>query len=256
MRIVQFTDTHIIPNEGEVLHGVDSYLSLKKAFQDAMSLTPLPNLFLVSGDITEDGSVKSYKRFKRIFDDSNVPVYVVPGNHDDETKMKSVFENSIIHFKKNEIIDNWNFMFVNSRVPNKGYGRIRNSSLKEIENILADNPNRPTLVLLHHPPLSPCPSHGCKLENERPLLELLKKMSSTSIILSGHMHMEIARSEDNVSLLTAPSTFAYTNHPTPDQQDVDLDNFWKSHDLDIERQGYRVLDLDKSGKFETQVCWI
>ena len=40
---------------------------------------------LVSGDLSEDGSLESYHTFKEIIGRLEAPLYVIPGNHDVRT---------------------------------------------------------------------------------------------------------------------------------------------------------------------------
>jgi 3',5'-cyclic-AMP phosphodiesterase len=255
MRIVQFTDTHLIPDIGEKFHGVDTYLSLKKAFQVALALSPKPDAFFVTGDIAEDGSARTYERFKNIFASSTVPIFALAGNHDDPQAMSEVFANSNIQFVDEIALGDWFFVFVNSNVHHKSHGSVQAEDLLRIERAAKTHFAKWGLVSLHHPPCSPCPNHGCKLHNSDELLDLLSQLSKVKTVVSGHLHLEVDRVSRGIRMLTSPSTFALCKHPITEQQ-VRSENFWESHSLDQSKQGFRTIDLESNGTVSSKVHWI
>ena len=85
-------------------------------------------------------------------------------------------------------------------------------------------------------------------------MQILGNSSHPVTILSGHLHREIDETHDHIRLLTSPSTFAQCQHPI-EWQNVNLNDFWESHQMDMTRQGFRVLDLSEAGKFQTEIHW-
>lgn len=254
MRIVQFTDTHLLSKVEEKLYEVDTYFSLKKAFEKAMSLSEKPSAIIVTGDIAEDGYVTTYRRFQEIFENTKQPVFALPGNHDDLTSMKSVFRANNIRYVDHAVLDNWICIFANSVVPDESYGFIQKGELIRIKELATIHQDKQVVLLLHHPPNSPCPASGCKLKNADELENVLKDLTNLKIVVSGHLHIENAETLNDVRYLSTPSTFAHATHPRVDQK-VDFEDFWASHSLDRSKRGFRTLDLLPDGNFKTEVHW-
>jgi Icc protein len=254
MRIVQITDTHLIPHVGEKFLGVDTFLTLCKAVDKARSLKPQPDAFVVTGDIAEGGDAATYHRFREIFEEYPIAVFVVPGNHDDERVMAEVFRGSNIQTVDHAVIGECLCIFIDSHVHQKSHGFLNMASLQRVEALLKIHADMPAIISLHHPPFSPCPAPGCKLQGEDELMQILRTSSSPIAILSGHLHREIDETQGNIRLLTSPSTFAQCQHPI-DGQSVDLTDFWGSHQMDMTRHGFRVLDFSEADKFQTEIHW-
>ena len=91
--VIHISDTHILPdgylvakrlNTRQQLHTLVKYL-----IQHAPEYGPIDAIIL-SGDVSDDGSLESYSCFKEIMHGLNLPVYVVPGNHDLRENMLSL----------------------------------------------------------------------------------------------------------------------------------------------------------------------
>lgn len=253
--MIQFTDTHLLPEVGLTLYGEDTFIALHRAVNKAISLNPTPDVFVVTGDISEDGSIGSYLRFKSIFLNTDIPVFVTPGNHDDLNAMRIAFKESNVEIGSYSDWEHWNGIFVSSQVPRESYGNIDTIAFQQLEASLERSKDRPIIVALHHPPLSDCPSTGCKLQNENAFLRLLAKFKNVRLVLSGHLHQEIEKDYSHIKILTSPSTFAQGHHP-PISTTLDVEDFWASHSLDISKQGFRVVDLLASGEFKTEIIFV
>ncbi len=254
MRIVQFTDTHLVSDSGEKFLGVDTFLTLSLATEIAMSLTPLPKVMIVTGDIAERGDSATYSRFREIFEPLSVPVYVVPGNHDDDLVMKNIFHGSNIKSTDHVVINDHLFIFVDSHVKAKPHGFLSAETLANVENLLKTHADKPVVISMHHPVSSPCPALGCQLQNESELLQALKHTHQVVTLLSGHLHKAIDESMGSIRLLTTPSTFAQCEHPE-DGQYANLNSFWETHKMDTTRRGFRTLDFQDSSLFKTEIHW-
>lgn len=254
MRIVQFTDTHLVPEAGQELFGVDTYLTLKKCFFKAMSLPKPPDAIFITGDISDDGSEKSYQRLREIFSQTKLPVYLTPGNHDDPAAMSQAVRGSTLQSVDYTVLGNWISVFANTRIAGKSHGFLEKEELRKIEELLGQHPEKWGMLSLHHSSQSTCPSSGCRLNNAEEFMLTLARCRNLKVVLSGHLHVAIDEMKNGVRMLTTPSTFAHGNHPRK-EQNLDFENFWASHSLDKTRQGFRVVDLKPDGGLETQVHW-
>jgi 3',5'-cyclic-AMP phosphodiesterase len=255
LRLIQFTDTHLIAEQGATLHGVDTYLSLKLCLNKALGLPKPIDAIVVTGDIAEDGSEKSYSNFKEIFENLKVPVYVMPGNHDDITKMQKVFQGTNIAVKSHALLGNWLLILCNSQVLGQSHGLVSENELASMCSLISQHSEKWVSIALHHPIQFPCPSPGCKIQNEEVLAEILMNFKNVRFVISGHVHSEFKKQHSHICYLATPSTFALCHHSNA-RQDVDINDFWKSHALDQSKKGFRVLDLNTDGKFDSEVHWL
>lgn len=255
LRIVQLSDIHLTQSPGETLYGVDTGESLTAAIHSIQSLQPAPDLIVVTGDISEDGSVKSYQRFADCMVPLDCPVYVLPGNHDLPENMTSAFTDKLrISYQQAVTVRGWHLLFLDSHIPGEEFGQLDPSDLKQLRAQLQSAGDLPVLAALHHTPGKVCPSSGCQLHNPDALLNILKDAPNTEAVIAGHTHNDSDQTVNGVRILTCPSTFAYAQHAQP-EDNVDHEDFWAAHQLDISRQGYRIIDLNDANITATEIIW-
>jgi 3',5'-cyclic-AMP phosphodiesterase len=89
--IAQITDTHIRP-EGVLAYGrVDTAPYLARAVQHLLGLTPRPDVVLATVDLVDAGSAAEYERLRALLAPLPMPVYLIPGNHDDRDALVAAF---------------------------------------------------------------------------------------------------------------------------------------------------------------------
>src|SRR6202051_973147 len=82
MLICQLTDLHVRP-DGVAKQASDTNTLTERACRVAAAFTPLPDMVIITGDLTESGLEAEYANVSAILGRTlSVPVYVVPGNHD------------------------------------------------------------------------------------------------------------------------------------------------------------------------------
>ena len=158
--ILQISDTHILPEGPLVSNVLDTASSLEKLIIRINQLRVKHNdieCILVSGDISEDGSSDSYQRFKSIMSLLELPVYVIPGNHDARENMREAFIAENIFTKTGPL--NWhkkighiNLIGLDTLVEGQGGGYLIPESLEYLEKTLNNIKSEPTMLALHHPP--------------------------------------------------------------------------------------------------------
>ena len=85
--LVQLTDTHILP-PGELLYGhSDTAGHLRETVREIQQMNPLPDVVLITGDLVEHSDTACYNHFIDLISPLEMPVYVLPGNHDDPRTM-------------------------------------------------------------------------------------------------------------------------------------------------------------------------
>ena len=254
-RIVQLTDIHLLPEVGDRVLEIDSCESLNDIFSDVLSLNKSPELILVTGDLAEDGSIRSYKRLRDIFESTACSFFVVPGNHDDVDNIKESLVNETIKMQPATEIDGWVIAFVNSQAFGHDHGLIDQVELIQLESVLQKAKGKPCMVALHHSPTPECDYPGCQLNNAQEFLELLDRYPNVKVVIAGHTHCCTEVQHNKIKLLTTPSTFLHASHSKQGESE-DHNDFGKSHELDSSRRGYRIIDLFENGDFNSEVRWV
>ncbi len=64
--VAQITDTHLFAKDEQQMLGVRTHDSLQAVVAHLSLLRPLPNILLLTGDISQDETKESYQRLKDI----------------------------------------------------------------------------------------------------------------------------------------------------------------------------------------------
>ena len=92
--LVQITDTHIV-QRGTLLYGMaDTARHLAEAVTQINAMRPRPDLVLHTGDLVEHPGPRTYSHFRDLIAPLQVPIYLMPGNHDDPAIMAEFFGDS------------------------------------------------------------------------------------------------------------------------------------------------------------------
>lgn len=82
--LVQLSDLHIGGNEG----GLDPIPRLEAVIEAVRTLPNQPDAALISGDLTDDGAVEGYRVARGMLARLEMPLHVIPGNHDDRARLR------------------------------------------------------------------------------------------------------------------------------------------------------------------------
>lgn len=225
MWIAQISDTHL-RSEG-VLYGdaVDPAAALAAAVRQIAALDPLPDLVLHTGDVTEAGLVAEYALARRLLANLPAPLRAIPGNHDERTTFREAFQDvpGLPTAGPLNYVDRGagpvRVIALDVTVPGQHHGEVSRHSLSWLEAVLAEEPDRPTVLMLHQPPLR-CgvpylDSYRCL--DDGALAALLFRFSAVERVLCGHVHRTMLRRFGGTLLCTAPSTVtAIALRPRPD----------------------------------------
>ena len=254
LRVAQITDIHLQAEIGSKLFGVDTAATLGEVIVAIRKLSPVPDLVIVTGDLADDGSKATYRRLREILAAINLPVYVLAGNHDDIDKMHESLVGGNVYFESMLRLDEWAFMFVNSRVEGESFGWIDPHEQLQLVNNLNSVDDLPVLLSLHHSPMAICSSAGCQLKNAPDFTRLVDSFPGVKGVIGGHTHTAAEKKNSGHIQFTSPSSFAQILHDQP--QDINEgEGFWGTHRLKPASHGFRVLDLHPGGQISSELYW-
>ena len=213
-KIIQITDTHIVP-DGELAYGkVDTAAALAAAVETINRILPQidpVDLVVVTGDLTDFGSEEEYRRFRDIMAPLVVPYRAIPGNHDHRETMRAAFADQDWMPKDGPIdwieeLTDVVLVGLDTLVQGSSHGQLDEGSLAFLRESFASHPAKPFLIGLHHPPFT-TGIHGMDIRNllqSEPLRDLLRAHSGGVRLICGHVHRNIVTEWGGVICQIAP----------------------------------------------------
>lgn len=206
MRIIQISDCHLSGDSGEEYRGENSHENLKYLLKKIK--TYAPDLLLATGDLSEDGSLASYKALQTYLNALDIPLLALPGNHDDARLLAQFFPHSPVDNITVTDHGPWQIIRINSCLPGKPEGRVTEQALQQLEHVLQTEPGRPRLLALHHQPLpvnSPWIDKYRLFEPEA-LLARINQAPAVKAVVWGHVHQVFSSGMGSVAMLAGPSS--------------------------------------------------
>lgn len=211
MLIAQITDTHVI-EEGLLLFGrIDTNTMLESAVRAILEHRPAFDAVLVTGDLTNDGTPAQTQAFLRRIAPLPMPVHLIPGNHDDRAALRAALGGN--HLPLNERlcyaadIGPVRLIALDSLNQGRHDGHLGQEQLDWLDRTLAEEPDRPTLVMMHHPPFT----SGMRMMDRSPLIDadalarVIARHPQVERLLCGHLHRPTQRRFAGTIAMTAPS---------------------------------------------------
>jgi len=241
--IAQITDTHLYADPHGQLLGLNTRHCLKQVVDLALS-TQAPELVIASGDLAHDGSAQAYRHLHTCFSRLGVPIYCLPGNHDEAVVLRANSEGGRLLSNRSICIGGWLLLFLDSTVAGSDGGHLTEKELDELDTALASNPDLPALVCLHHQPVN----IGSRwldtmaVDNPEAFFGIIDRHPQVRAVIWGHVHQTFEQQRNGVRLLSAPSTCIQF---LPGSEEFAVDMI---------PPGYRWLELYPDGTFKTGVA--
>jgi len=244
IRLLQITDTHLFADEQGSLLGINTLHSYH-AVLDAISATQRTfDAIIATGDLSQDHSALSYRRFVDGIQRWQQPCFWLPGNHDFQPEMRSVLQSgSLSHCSQVLLGEHWQMVLLDSQVSGVPHGELSSEQLRLLDQHLSEYPRRHALVLLHHHPLEAGSTwlDQHKLVNRERFWQIMAAHPQAKAVVCGHIHQALNVRHQGVQVMASPSTCIQF---MPDSHDFALDN---------QNPGWRWLDLHSDGRIESQV---
>lgn len=214
MLIAQITDFHIKARGKVAYRVVDTAACLKAAVEAVAGLDPAPDIVVGTGDLTDFGRPEEYALLRELLAPLGRPVFLVPGNHDEREAMRNAFRGDGYLPRSGFLqytVEDYPIRLValDTVIPGESGGRLCDERLQWLDRTLAAAPERPTMIIMHHPPFATGIAHMDRigLEGAEHFAAVVARHPQVERVLCGHLHRSIqARFGRNAIASTAPST--------------------------------------------------
>lgn len=157
MLVAQITDLHISVPGGKTDERYRTAEHLARAVAHLNGLARRPDAVLVTGDLVDIGTPAEYARLRELLAPLTIPFHLIPGNHDHREHLRAAFADhaylprggflqyTIEHLPVR-------FIALDTHVPGEIGGTLCAERLDWLAARLAEQPERPTVLFMHHPP--------------------------------------------------------------------------------------------------------
>ncbi len=253
--LAQISDLHLKAG-GQLSYGVfDAADMLRACVSQLLTQKQLPDAVAITGDLTDLGKPEEYALLRKLIAPLEMPVYLIPGNHDRRDALRAAFpEHGYLRQSPGRICyaieaHALRIVALDTLVEGESGGDLDAPSLAWLDRTLAGAPGHATVVLMHHPPFRTYIGHLDKfgLRDPAPLAAVIERHPQVQAILCGHVHRPIHARFAGTVASTAPSAV----HQIP----VDLDTEAPSR-FAMEPPAYRVHAYSPESGLASHVAYI
>jgi 3',5'-cyclic AMP phosphodiesterase CpdA len=211
--IAQISDTHILAPGQLAYRRVDTAACLARAVQHLLRLVPPPDAVLATGDLVDGGQPDEYRHLRELLEPLAMPVYLIPGNHDDRDALARAFpdhgylpRDGFMQY----VLDQYPVRLIglDTLVPGTTGGAMCEARCAWLAEALARSPGRPTMLFMHHAPfrtgIERMDLHG--LDGIDRMAAVVERHPQIERIVCGHLHRPIQVRWSGTVVMTAPST--------------------------------------------------
>jgi 3',5'-cyclic AMP phosphodiesterase CpdA len=201
MLIAQLTDLHVRPRGQAANRVAETNVFVERAFRAVAAFTPRPDVILLTGDLTECGLDAEYANIAQLIRRylPPVPVFVIPGNHDRREKLREGLGH-LPNVTADPVYVQYavedfpvRLVMLDTVVPGAGHGALRPEQLQWLDRTLAQVPDKPTMIAMHHPPFACGIAHmdRIRLQDSAAFVEVVARHKQVERIVCGHHHRAI-----------------------------------------------------------------
>ncbi len=217
MIIAQITDMHVMAAGRKAFGHVDVNANLVAALARLGAHDPRPDIVLATGDMTCNGQADEYEALAAILAGCDIPLHVMPGNHDDRARIRAAFPDhgylpggGFLHY----VIDGHPLRIValDTLDTESVDGQMCAERLDWLAARLAEAPDQPTLIAMHHPPIDIGIGwlSSDRFEGRDALRDIVAKHDQVAGVICGHVHRCVQARWANTALHTgAPTAYQF-----------------------------------------------
>ncbi len=215
MIIAHITDFHV----GRIIQTSTSPIDLHDKMLNAIAhlrgLKPQPDLIMLTGDLSNHGNEADYIRVRETLDTLNVPIYIIPGNHDRRDRLRRIFpdhdywtDEKFLHYTIEEYP--LRIIALDTLLEGSHEGMMDQERLDWLEARLQED-GRKTAVFMHHPPFKTGLYYPDTLmcRNGDAFGDVIARYPHIQAIICGHVHRDVTTFWRGVpAYVTGSATFA------------------------------------------------
>ena len=248
LRLIPFTDTHLLPDAGASLRGARTLPRLQACVEHARRHYFPADAIVVTGDIVHDDPL-AYGTVDLVFSGLGPPVYLIPGNHDIPAELRRQLSHAPFQVGGEfRTANGWQVLLLESwfEESRDGEGRLGEPQVTALDAALRDGTDPHAFVFVHHPPVpmdSPALDQLALLDGPT-LCDVVARYGRVRGVCWGHAHQGLDVYTRNVRLMCTPATSMQFRPRNP------------AFEVDDRPPGYRVIDLRADGSIATEVVWL
>jgi 3',5'-cyclic AMP phosphodiesterase CpdA len=195
--IAHISDFHVFSERPETkLVRMDTATVVRRIVDDICRFTPALDAVMFTGDLTDGGSAEDYALLADILAPIEIPVFMVPGNHDRRTSMRAALgarlpfqDGGFLNYEAR--LGGFRILALDTLIEGRIEGALEQESLDWLGDRLSCDSTEPTLILMHHPPF---PSGIESLDRmalvggRAEMAEMVQAHRGPLVILAGHIH--------------------------------------------------------------------
>lgn len=225
LTILHLSDTHLFGDDSRHYDVVDTEAALVRSLDQFSGISEL-DLLLLSGDLSDDGSPRSYLKLRSIVEpwaaERDARVIYAMGNHDLRAGFRQVLGDGHGHGAGLNAVEPaasstgpvdavsavgpWRIVTLDSSVPGAGYGELDGQQLEWLKDVLATPADAGTVLVIHHPPIPALTTllQALDLYNAEDLLAAVSG-SDVRVILAGHYHHPLRQTIAGIPVIVTPA---------------------------------------------------
>ncbi|MGJ3703594.1 phosphodiesterase [Variovorax sp. AFSI2.2] len=201
--LVQLTDLHI-REPGRLAYGrIDTAPYLERAVQSVLRLPQRPDAVVITGDLSDFGRAAEYEHLARLLAPLAMPVYLMPGNHDDRDQLRRSFPGHAYltpgvgtagFIQYSVRVGALRLLTLDTCVPGESHGALCDERLAWLEQQLDASRGEPVVIAMHHPPFQTLIGHMDEiglLQGAEALEALVARHGNVERVICGHLHRAI-----------------------------------------------------------------
>lgn len=228
MILAHLTDLHIRPPGLPAYRVVETTMLAERALRAVAAMRPRPDAVVISGDLTDCGLPSEYALLAGLLRRtlSGLPVYVIPGNHDRRENLRAalsewpgvVADPDFVQYTVEDL--SLRLVMLDSVAAGYGHGELCEQRLDWLDRALAAEPSRPTVLVLHHPPIlcGLALADAIALREPDRLGRVLSRHKQVERVLCGHHHRPIVGRLGPAIVCAAPSVVHQAEFALDDDQ--------------------------------------
>lgn len=212
---VQLTDTHIRAKGQLAYRRVDTAALMQQAVQAIESLPLKPDAVVLTGDLTDFGRMPEYEHLAELLAPLSMPYYLMPGNHDDADVMRQCFAGHDYLGEPGQPVqyvldlEDMVVVAIDTSVYGQSAGALCETRLRWLDETLAEQAGRPTIIAMHHPPfltyIESMDEIGL-MSGREAFVEIVARYPQVERIICGHVHRSIEARIAHTVASCAPSS--------------------------------------------------